>query len=410
MHKKIIILFILIINIAYSQNNIEFVEPLYIKSVTLHAKKINAFIPIIRLGESFSFSFDDTEGDEKEYTYKLIHCNADWEISNLLSTEFISGFDEDTIRNYENSFNTYQDYTHYDIQIPNQTMRIKISGNYIISISDDDGVVFTRRFIMYQKKVDVGVSVHKARKVEDINTKQNVEFVINYPKLKINNPSKEIKIAIYKNNDWNTVVKNIEPQFYRGTQLLYKYGEKTSFLGGNEFIYFDTKDYRSTTNNINKVELGDVYETTLYVDVTRQQRDYTYYPDVNGNFFIRSINAEDNNLEADYTKVHFIYRANIPNEKEVYVYGAFNNWQFTNENKLQLTTDNYYETDVLLKQGFYNYTYVTLDNDGHIDQTIEGTHYQTENDYTVIVYYRRFGSRYDSVIGYGIGNSENLQN
>lgn len=413
MNKYYLLLFVVLIHTGtYSQESIEVLEPDYIKSVKIHARKANAFAPIIRLGETLQFSFDDLEGDEKEYHYKLTHCTSDWQKTNIFSTEFVAGFSEDTIREFENSFNTYQDYTHYELQIPNQNMRIKLSGNYIISVLDEYGeVVFTRRFIVYQQKVDVGVSIHKARRIADISTKQNVEVLVNYPNLRINNPSEEIEVVIYQNNDWNNVITNLKPQFFRGTQLIYKYGDKTTFFGGNEYLFFDTKDFRSATNNIRHVELNDVYETRLYVDEARTNRPYTFNPDINGNFLIRTINAEDSKLEADYTKVHFIYKNdNISKNEDIYVYGAFNNWQFTEENRLKHSAQNYYKTNILLKQGFYNYTYVSLNQDNSINNTIEGTHFQTENDYTVLVYFKQFGSKYHQIVGYGVGNSVNLQN
>ena len=413
-YKTYIIAFVLFLNqFIFAQNNIEVLEPAYIKSIKLHARKINAVAPIIRLGEVLQFSFDDLEGDEKEYNYKLTHCTSNWEVSNINTNEFIDGFTEDTFREYENSFNTYQDYTHYELQLPNQNMRIKISGNYIISVLDEDEeVIFTRRFIVYQKKIDVGVSIHKARKISDLNEKQNIELVVNYSNIRINNPSEEIEVALYQNNDWNNVITNLKPQFFRGTQLIYKYDDKTTFFGGNEFLYFDTKDYRSATNNIRRVELKDIYETRLYVDEARTHKSYTYNPDINGGFFIRTINADNPKFEADYTKVHFIYKSDytISEEEDIYVYGAFNNWQFTDENKLKHTTQNYYETDITLKQGFYNYTYVSLDKNNSINNILEGTHFQTENNYTLLVYYKKFGSKYDEIIGYGVGSSVNLQN
>ena len=217
---------------------------------------------------------------------------------------------------------------------------------------------------------------------------------------------------MYQNNDWNNVITNLKPQFFRGTQLIYRYDDKTTFFGGNEFLYFDTKDYRSATNNIRRVELKDIYETRLYVDEARTHKSYTYNPDINGGFFIRTINADNPKFEADYTKVHFIYKSDytISEEEDIYVYGAFNNWQFTDENKLKHTTQNYYETDITLKQGFYNYTYVSLDKNNSINNILEGTHFQTENNYTLLVYYKKFGSKYDEIIGYGVGSSVNLQN
>lgn len=410
--NSLTILILFVTSLLFAQNDVEVLTPTNIKSVVLHGQKANNFEPIIRLGETLFFSFDDLDGDEKEYTYKLTHCTANWEVSDISSTDYSDGFTEDTIRDYENSFNTYQNYTHYELKLPNQNMRIKISGNYLISVLDEDGeTVFTRRFMVYQQKVDVGVSIHKARKIADITSKQNVELVINYPNLRINNPSEEIQVSLYQNNDWNNVITHLKPQYFRGTQLLYKYGDETTFFGGNEFLYFDTKDYRTATNNIRRVELKDIYETRLYVDESRLNKSYTYNPDINGNYLIRTVNTENPKVEADYTKVHFIYKTNKENENaNFYVYGAFNNWEFNEENKLKHTTQDYYETDILLKQGFYNYNYVSLNENNAIDNTIEGTHFQTENNYTVLVYFKEFGSKYDQIIGYGVGNSLNLQN
>ncbi len=397
---------------SFSQEDLEVIEPSYIKSVILKAHRVNAFVPIIKLGEMIDFSFDDLEGDDKEYTYKIDHCDYYWIKSDINSTVYSNGFSEDRIRTSENSFNTYQDYTHYELSIPNQSMQIKISGNYIISIMDEDeDVIFTRRFIIYQPKVEVGVSVHKARKVEDISTMQNVEFVINHPNLRINNPNKEIQVAVYQNNDWNTVINDIQPQFYRGTQLIYKYADATTFFGNNEYLYFDSKDMRSSTNNIRRVELKDLYETRLYVDEARLNKPYTFNPDVNGNFFVRSINADNTNYESEYTKVHFFYEKNVDTYEDLYVYGAFNNWKLSDENKMTYNESTHlYETDILLKQGFYNYTYVSVNENYEIDTAFEGSHYQTENQYNVFVYYKKFGNKYTEVIGYGAGSSVNLQN
>ncbi len=404
--------------LIFSQESIEIQEPTYIKSVQLRPARANAYLPIIKLGERIVLHFDDLEGDEKYYEYKVEHCTYDWQISNIASSVYSDGFTSDNIREFENSFNTFQNYTHYSLSIPNSNFRLKISGNYLLSVlNEDEEIVFTRKFVVYQPKVAVGVTVHKARRIESINTKQNVEFIINHPDLLINNPSKEIKVAIYQNNDWNTLVTDIEPQFFRGTQLIYKYGDKTTFWGNNEFLFFDSKDVRSATNNVRRVYLDDLFQTRLYADASRINNPYTFYPDINGNFVVRTINVEDVRLEAEYTNVHFFYELNETDfnpevSGDIYVYGNFNNWQLTNENKLTFNSKTgFYETNILLKQGFYNYTYVSVDSDNFLDlHTLEGSHFQTENEYNVLVYYRKFGSRYDQAIGFGAGSSVNLQN
>ena len=414
MKNYIIILFSLMCSVVFSQEIEEKEIPDYIKSVELRSLQTNSFLPIVKLGESFIFKFDDLEGDQKEYHYKITHCTYDWKDSGLSPTDFSSGFATDRIRNYENSFNTFLDYTHYEVLFPNNQVRLIISGNYLLSVLNEyDELIFTRRFIVYQPKVSVGVSLHKARKIESLNTKQNVEFTINHPNILFDNPSQEIKAVLFQNMDWNRAIYNIKPQFIRNGQLLYKYGDKTSFYGGNEFLFFDTKDFRVSNNNIRRTVLQDgIYQTRLYVDQARANKPYTYYPDINGNFVIRSITTDKANTESEYTQVHFFLDYANLDEKPIYVYGAFNNWQLTEENLMHYNqTTKLYETSFLFKQGFYNYEYVTLNKNNQVDiVAINGSFFQTENKYQVLVYYHKFGSRYDEVIGFGEGNSVNLQN
>lgn len=405
--------FIYFVQSGYSQSN--FTEPDYIKTIVFKPAASNTYAPIIKLGERINLSFDDLNANEEDYTYKIEHCNMDWEPSDLSEFEFIQGYAEDRIRNYENSFNTLQPYTNYTLTIPNENTSIKISGNYLISVLNEDGeIVFKRHFVVYEPKVTVGVAIYKSRNISTIDTKQSVEFIINNPNFRINNPDVEIIPVILQNNNWQTAISGLKPQFYRGTQLLYKYNKETSFWGGNEFLYFDSKDIRSSTLNIANVELGnDLYNTYLYTNEERIDLPYTLFPDVNGNFIIRTLNGGNNNTDADYSWVYFSLKSNKNiDKKDIFIQGSFNNWQLNNLNKLHYNADSgLYEAALLLKQGFYNYQYVTKTENGAIsNHDIEGSHYQTENDYTVLIYYKKFGYRYTQVIGVGFGNSEKINN
>ena len=410
---SLFLIFICFIQLGYSQSN--FTEPDNIKTVILKPSASNTYAPIIRLGERINLSFDDLNADEEDYTYKIEHCNIDWKPSDLSEFEFIDGFAEDRIRDYENSFNTLQPYTNYTLTIPNENTRIKISGNYMLSVlNDDDEVVFKRHFVVYQPKVTVGVAVYKSRDISTINSKQSVEFIINNPNFRINNPNKEIIPVILQNNNWQTAISGLKPQFYRGNQLLYKYNKETSFWSGNEFLYFDSKVIRSSTLNIANVELGnEIYNTYLYTNEERINKPYTLFPDVNGNFIIRTLQGNNSNTDADYSWVYFSLKTTRNLEgKEIYISGNFNNWQLNNTNKLNYNAEtDLYEASLLLKQGFYNYQYMTKTNDNILSNyDIDGSYYQTENDYTVLVYYTKFGSRYTQVIGVGFGNSEKINN
>jgi len=404
---------ILVFQLSFSQQKIE--DAAYIKTIILKPNSINAYAPIIRLGESIQLVFDDLNADEHDYTYKIEHCDYNWNSSGLSDTEFVDGYAEDRIRDYENSFNTLQPYTNYRLTLPNENTKLKISGNYKIYVLNEyEEIVFERKFVVYEPKVTVGVTIYKSRDISTINTHQSVEFIINHPNLRINNPKAEILPIVIQNNNWQTAIEGLKPQFYRGTQLLYKYNKETSFLGGNEFLYLDTKSIRNTTLNIAKVEQGaDLYNTYLYTNEERIDQPYTLFEDINGNFLIRTLNGQNDNTDADYSRVHFSLSCleNLDG-KDVFISGSYNNWQLNETNKLTYNEESgLYQATLLLKQGFYNYQYVTKNQEGVISNSdIDGSFYQTENDYTVLVYYKKFGSRYTKVIGVGYGNSKKLNN
>lgn len=399
MTKKLVFLLFTFIEIINAQN---------IKTIQLRPKNNpNQYAAIVRLGEVLELSFDDLDADNKEYQYKVEHMTHDWKPSNLTTNQYVNGFDENEIINISNSFNTLQAYTHYSVNIPNQNTIITKSGNYLISVLNDDyEVVFSRRCVFYEDITSVGVAVFRSRDTKFINQKQTVQFTVNHPTLTINNPTQEINIALFQNYNWNTKINNIQPAFIKPQQLVYNHTFKTNFFGGNEFLNFDSKHIRNTSLNIAKTERKDIYNSYLYTDEPRAEKIYTYNPDINGQFIVRTIEANDSNSEADYSLVHFSLDAFEPYEnKEVYVYGAFNNYKLSDENKMKYnSTDKVYQAAILFKQGFYNYNYATLNEYNNINlNEISGSFYQTENEYTVIVYYKPFGEIYDRVIGVGNG-------
>ncbi|MCF2875913.1 MULTISPECIES: DUF5103 domain-containing protein [unclassified Tenacibaculum] len=400
MKKHILFLITFCISIHLSAQNI--------KTVQLRPKNSNnQFSAIVPLGSVLTLSFDDLDADSKDYQYKIQHMTHDWKPSNITTNQYIDGFDQIEIVNFSNSFNTLQPYTHYSVDLPNQNTVITKSGNYLISVLDEDyEVVFTRRCVFYENITTVGVAVFRSRDTKSNNQKQTVQFAVNHPDLQINNPNQEINVTLFQNHNWSTAINNIQPQFIKPQQLLYNHTIATNFWGGNEFLNFDSKFIRTTSLNIAKVERKDIYNSYLYTDEQRADKIYTYNPDINGQFIIRTMDSNIPNTEADYSLVHFSLDAFEPLEdKNIYVYGAYNNYRLTDENKMKYNSkDRIYEASILLKQGFYNYSYVTLDKNNLINlNEIDGSFFQTENEYTVIVYYKPFGETYDRVIGVGMG-------
>ena len=400
MRKKffLTILFCLLWMFSFSQKNI--------KSIQLRPLAENNFSAIVPLGKTLQLTFDDLDADQKEYSYKVEHMDSDWKPSNISTNLYIIGFNQNTILEYENSFNTLQNYTHYKVQFPNSNTRITKSGNYLISILDEfENVVFTRRFTYYESKALVGVNVVRGRNTTAENQQQTVQFTINYNGNEIRNPSLEIKTVVLQNNNWETAISNLNPQYFRNNQLVYKYYNKPNFWSGNEYLNFDNKQIRNSTVQIARVEKKDIFHAYLYPQKPRSNTVYTYFPDINGQFIIRTIEAQNPFTEADYAMVHFSLNTTEFQNKTVYVYGAFNDFKTTSENKMNFNPKtNTYETSILLKQGFYNYTFVTKDANDVINMTeINGSFHQTENEYTVLVYYKAFGENFQRVIGVGTG-------
>ncbi len=406
--------FCLIPTLIFSQVE-EVNPPDYIKTINFRGNTPETQLPILRLGEYLVLEFDALNGNEDDYYYKIEHFDFDWTPSVLVRSEFMEGFDNQRIRDYENSYNTYQIYSHYRLTIPNgQTRGLKVSGNYLISIYDNSGdLVFSRKFMIYEDKASVGVHIKRSRDVQFIEEKQRVDIVITPNNMQFNNPKQTVKAVIIQNNNLHTLISNLKPQYTIGNQLIYKYDTETSFWGGNEYFFFENKDVRAANTGIQFIDLKELYHNYLYANISRANRPYTYNPDINGNYVILNIDADDPSIEADYVWMHFSLVANDSfKNKAVHVYGNFNNYAIDESTRMEYNeSQNRFEKAILLKQGFYNYKYVVVNGDGSIDEgLIDGNYYQTENNYKVLVYYRDLGARYDQIIGLGEGNSVNISN
>lgn len=391
-------------------------SPNYIRSIKLSGSEQEIYgNPAIRLGETLQLSFDDIIGDEANYYYVLQHYNYDWSPSKLVKSEYLEGFDEIRISNYSNSLNTLQPYSHYELSIPNEDTRgFKVSGNYMIKIfNTEDQLVFSRKFMVYETLVQVGATLRRSRDLNYINEKQVVNFSIKSPDLVLKNPDQNVKVLLTQNHNLKSAITNIKPQYSLGNELIYRYDEETAFWGGNEYIQFDNKELRATTMDIGKIGLEELYHYYLFTDRTRANETYTYNPDINGQFLIRSLGVKDENIEAEYAWVHFKLE-NYSNLKdgEVHIYGAFNNFELNESTKLTYNSrSDLYEGARLFKQGFYNYKYVLKKPDGTIDEGFfSGNFDETENTYQVLVYYRVPGARYDRIIGRGTSSSTNITN
>ena len=394
----------------------EIVPPYNIKTVSFVQNNQNV-VPIFQLGDAFQLQFDDLYGNDASYFYEIVHCDYNWNPSDIQKRDYLQGFDNQRIQESSSSFNCLQIYTHYRLPFPNSTTQLKISGNYILKIlNEDKEVVFSRKFIVYENLVTVPIQIKRARTVTNLDTKHNLEFTIKSNVINFQNPLKNIKTVLLQNGKFNNAISNIKPQFTIGNDLVYKYDTPTQFWAGNEFLYFDNKEIRVASNTISRVDSQkDIYSSYLFTNEARANSNYYNNQDVNGNFVIRRLFAENSDVEADYAWVYFSLSAPLfrSSDGAIYVIGMFNNYTLTAENKMEYNPEKaIYEKAILIKQGFTNFEYLAVKPNGSIDSenAIDGNYFQTENEYTVLVYYKEDTDRFTRIIGKGSASSLNLIN
>ncbi len=382
-----------------------------IKTVQLAPVNAELDLPIIELnGETkLLLSFDDLDADRKTFNYTLIHCDALWNPTNMVHSDYITGFKDEQINEYKFSFNSIQRYTHFSLVFPTEGLRITKSGNYIIKVFQDyeeQNLVLTRRFMVYEKKVEIQGDVKAATIINDRYSKQEVDFTLNNPNFEINDPYENLKVILLQNQRFDNAISNLKPTFTKPGQLVYDYDEGNVFNGGNEFRYFEDKVFYSPNERVGRFVFDADKRNNIYLlpEEKRTYRRYSSQSDINGNYLIRTAAGTDGSTEADYAYVHFYFPLEAPlANSDVFIFGALSNWKYLPEFKMQYDTSfAAYIGAPYLKQGYYNYEFVELKNGQNIadETTFEANHFETENDYTILVYYQTFGTYYNQLIGY----------
>lgn len=416
MFKKLLLLsvFLFLATTLHAQEK-EVQPPFSIKTVSFVQNGQNA-VPLFLLGDSFQLQFDDLHGSEDNYYYKITHCDYNWKQSQLSVNEYLNGFNDQRIQEYTNSFNALQIYSHYKLTFPNKLTQLKVSGNYIVSVlNDSKEVVFSRKFIIYEEFVSVPMQIKRARTNPDLPFKHNIDFAIRSSAMTFQSPLTNIKVMLLQNGRLDNAITNIKPMYTIGNDLIYKYDSETQFWAGNEYLFFENKNIRAATNSISRVDTsGGLYNCFLYTNNARGSQQYTYWPDINGNFLVNNLNVENSEIEADYAWIYFSLSAPaFYQNKSIYITGMFNNYNLSDENKMDYNEKKgIYEKAMMVKQGFTNYCYTVADSKGKIDNqnAIDGNFWQTENNYQAIIYYRENNERYDRVIGKGIATSTDIIN
>lgn len=365
-------------------------------------------MPVIDLGEGVpvNIAFDDLTHEYRRYAYKVEHCNADWSTSgDLFVSDYIDGFNADNvIEHVEQSINTNMLYTHYRFQIPNERCKLKMSGNYRVTIydaNDDDKAVAECCFMVVEPRMGIKLSVD-ANTDKGINSRwQQVAMEVKYGGgLSVTDVQRQIYTVVMQNGRWDNAVVNAKPQFVMGDGLRWSHNAQLVFEAGNEYRKFEMLDVRQANMGVEKIDWdGEAYHAYLWPDEPRGS--YVFDEDANGAFYIRNSDNRENNSTSEYVHVHFTLRS--PRlEGGVFVNGVWTNDQLAAPYKMQYDEGaQCYRLSLLLKQGYYSYQYMWQKPNGQIATVpSEGSFYQTENRYQALVYYRKLGERADRLVGF----------
>ena len=362
---------------------------------------------VITLGsdDEINFSFDELSHTYHRYTYRITHCNADWTQSELDAIDYLDGFNDRPIEDWENSVNTTRLYTNYQFRLPNDDARLKVSGNYKVEVFDDESdseqPVAMFAFAVLERKVNVAARISGNTDIDTNRSHQQLSFDVHYGNYNIMMPATDIRPVVYQNRRPDNCVSGLKPTYMTGNSLQYVHNEKLIFRGGNEYRRFELTDPYAPGQNVDKVEYSEpCFHAELYADKLRPT--HTATRDENGRYFINTLQGYGSSIEADYAAVHFTLDAPYSDDGDYYLCGDFNGNFFTPANRLEYDTSaRCYRTVQMLKLGLYNYHYlwVPRGSDRGLTARSEGDFYDTENEYLIMIYHRDFGGRYDKLVG-----------
>nr|MBP7472798.1 DUF5103 domain-containing protein [Prevotella sp.] len=364
-------------------------------------------IPIINLNgnEKINISFDELSHEYHRYSYSIQHLEADWsESENIFGADYINGFSSDNIiDNIDESFNTIELYTHYSISLPNDRCQFKMSGNYCVTVFDEDNnndLILKAYFMIVEPLVNINMSVYTNTDVDINNCHQQVDMNVNFSNISVSEPKKQIKTVLLQNGRWDNARINITPQSITTDGLKWFHCHDFIFDAGNEYHKFEALDETHTTMGLESVNWdGKEYHAWTWTDEPRP--NYVYDESANGSFYIRNSDNNDNDITTEYVLVHFRLKSPIISN-DIFINGAWTQDSFDNRYKMNYNEVNkQYETEIKLKQGYYSYQYLMLNNDGTTSFVpSEGNFFQTENQYQSLVYYRGNSDRTDRLIGF----------
>lgn len=365
-------------------------------------------MPVIRLNqdEVINIGFDDLTHEYRRFTYTIEHCDADWTVSEgLFPSDFIEGFAEgNTIDDKEESVNTNMLYTHYALSIPNDRCRIRMGGNYRVTVYDENNdhqKIFVAHFMVLDPRMGVMMEVSSNTDIDINKSHQQVAMKLSYGSVTVTEPHEQIKSVVLQNGRWNTAVVNTPAQYIMPNGLQWLHSKELIFEAGNEYHKFEMLDPDHPSMGVDVIR-WDGTDYHVYPFACEPQNNYVYDEDANGAFYIRNSDNYENDRSSEYMLVHYLLKTDRIKDGNIYLDGRWTNEQLTPDYQMTYNEESgYYEAVIQQKLGYYNYHFIVVHDDGTIRQLpSDGNFYQTENKYQCLIYYRGKQDRTDILVGF----------
>lgn len=398
--------------------NVERVYKPNISTVQLFQYGNQQAMPIYTLnsGDQIELGFDDMEGSLKSYYYTYVLCDYNWKPVDINPFDYIKGFTQNRISTYRYSSIAYTRYTHYQAILPERNSYPIKSGNYLLKVfldGDTSKLVFTKQMLVLDLKSAVAAAVVQPFTPQYFSTHQRIRFTATVSGLNTFSAAQQVKAVVLQNNRWDIAQRDIAPTFVRGNSLEYNSENVAVFAAGKEWRWLDLRSFRLQSDRVDHANYNksstDIF---LKTDIDRTPQRYVYFPDYNGMYNITTYESINPFWQGDYATVYFKFAS--PNGeaypgKNIYLAGGFTDYALSDKWKMKFNEEKkIYEATAFLKQGYYNYTYISVDEKNPADRiALEGNYWETENSYTVLIYYKSFTDRSDQLIGVSRINSRN---
>ena len=358
--------------------------------------------PVMQLhsADVLRVDFDQLSHDNHRYVCRLEHCNPDFTpTEGLFESDWLEGFNDVVIDEYETSLNTTVPYTHYHYELPNEQQRLRLSGNYRLHVIDDDSgeEVLVACFRVAEQLMNLGLGVTTNTDVDHNRRYQQLSMTLNYNSLRVTDAQRQVQTVVMQNQRDDAERCNVRPTFVTAQGLRWEHCRDLIFEGGNEYRKFEALDVSHPTMGLEHMVWDEEQRRYhAYPFVCEPRRHYAYDEDADGAFYVRNSDNVENDRVSDYVWVHYkLAPAPLYDNARLMVCGLWATEQPSAYAMSYDPADGSYNACIMQKQGYYNYQFVMRDAAGESHQVPEeGSFYQTENSYQAYAYYRADGARY----------------